>query len=172
VDLFQLGIPAWQLVVRCIVIDIVLLTALRVFGKREIGQFTLYDLVLILLVANAVQPAMTGPDSSLLGGIIIIGGLVTFNFVLSQLNRFSFVHRLLFAEPRVIIRDGAYLQEALDLEGLDRPEIEEAIREHGVENVSMVKLGVLESDGNISIIPRDRASHHPQRRRVRFVRRG
>lgn len=169
-DLFQLSIPAWQLIVRCVVIDVVLLTALRVFGKREIGQFTLYDLVLILLVANAVQPAMTGPDNSLLGGIIIIAGLVFFNFVLSQLNRFSVVHRLLFAQPRTIIRDGAYLEEALNLEGLDKPEIDEAIREHGVENVSMVKLGVLESDGNISIIARDQVAH-PSRRRVRFVKR-
>jgi uncharacterized membrane protein YcaP (DUF421 family) len=171
VELFQLGVPAWQLVLRCIVIDVVLLAALRLFGKREVGQFTLYDLVLILLVANAVQPAMTGPDSSLAGGLIIIGSLILFNYLLSQLNRLSFFHRLLFAQPRVVIQDGRYVDHALEAEGLDHSELEEAIREHGVENVSGVKLGVLESDGNISIIPKD-ARGHPVRRRVRYVRRG
>ena len=72
-QLFHFGVPFWQLIVRSAVIYLVLLAALRLFGKREVGQFTLYDLVLILLVANAVQPAMTGPDASLGGGMIIIG---------------------------------------------------------------------------------------------------
>jgi uncharacterized membrane protein YcaP (DUF421 family) len=170
VDLVQLGIPGWELVVRCIVIDVVLLSALRIFGKREIGQFTLYDLVLILLVANAVQPAMTGPDNSLVGGLIIIGSLVLFNYGLSHLNRVEFFHRLLFSPPRTIIRDGQYLEAALDAEGLDKGEVEEACREHGVENVQSVKLGVLESDGSISIVPKESRSH-PMRRRVRYVRR-
>lgn len=169
-DLFQMSIPAWEFVVRSIVIDVALLTALRLFGKREIGQFTLYDLVLILLVANAVQPAMTGPDSSLLGGLIIIGALVLFNYGLANLNRIGFFHRLLFSPPRVIIKDGQFIDSALEAEDVDRPEIEEAIREHGVENVSKVRLAVLESDGNISVIPKDSPRQH-QRRRVRFVRR-
>jgi len=170
VDLFQLAVPAWQLIVRCIVIDVVLLTALRIFGKREVGQFTLYDLVLILLVANAVQPAMTGPDSSLSGGLIIIGGLVVFNYALSQLNRIGFFHRLLFSPPRVVIRDGHYIDSAIEAEGLDKSLLDEAIREHGVDSVAGVKLGLLESDGNISVVPED-SRPQPQRRRVRWVRR-
>jgi uncharacterized membrane protein YcaP (DUF421 family) len=170
VDLIQLSIPAWELVIRCIVIDVVLLAALRVFGKREIGQFTLYDLVLILLVANAVQPAMTGPDNSLLGGLLIIGSLVVFNNGLSQLNRIPVFHRLLFSPPRTIIRDGQYLDSAMDAEGVDKSEVEEAVREHGVKDVSAVKLGVLESDGTISIVPKESRSR-PMRHRVRFVRR-
>jgi uncharacterized membrane protein YcaP (DUF421 family) len=170
-DVFQLSVPAWQLVARCVVIDVVLLVALRVFGKRQVGQFTLYDLVLILLVANAVQPAMTGPDSSLTGGVIIIAGLVFFNWLLGQLDRVHLIHRLLFAEPRVVIRDGQYLEDALRSEGLDHDEIDEAIREHGVPGVGQVKLGMLESDGNISIIANE-SRGRPARRKVRYVRRG
>src|SRR5207244_11173692 len=94
-DLFHFGVSPWEFVVRCIVIDAVLLTALRIFGKREVGQFTLYDLVLILLVANAVQPAMTGPDYSLGGGLIIIGVLVLFNAGIARLDRYRVFHRLL-----------------------------------------------------------------------------
>lgn len=68
----HLAIPVWQIIVRSVVIYVVLLLGLRVFGKREVGQSTVFDLVLVLLVANAVQPAMTGPDSSLTGGSVII----------------------------------------------------------------------------------------------------
>jgi uncharacterized membrane protein YcaP (DUF421 family) len=171
VDLFHFGIPAWEFVVRCIGIDVVLLVALRLFGKRELGQFTLYDLVLILLVANAVQPAMTGPDSSLGGGFIIIGVLVLFNFGLGRLDRYRFFHRLLVPSPRLLIRDGAFVDAALRHEGVDRQECEMAMREHGVRDVSDVKLGVLESDGSISIVPRDSKTMRT-RRVVRFVHHG
>ena len=71
-ELFGTAVPAWELALRSSVIYLVLLVGLRLSGKREIGQFTLVDLVLVLLVANAVQPAMTGPDSSLTGGVIIV----------------------------------------------------------------------------------------------------
>src|SRR5438270_9005205 len=101
-QLFHFGVPFWQLIVRSAVIYLALLAALRVFGKREVGQFTLYDLVLILLVANAVQPAMTGPDNSLAGGVIIIAALILLNFVVGRLDRFGLFHRLLEPEPSIV----------------------------------------------------------------------
>lgn len=169
--LFTFSIPAWQLVVRSLVIYLVFLTAFRVFGKREVGQFTLYDLVLVLLVANAVQPAMTGPDSSLGGGLIIIGVLVLLNFVLGRLDRYRFFHRMLAPSPRVIIRDGHYLAGPMRREGVDREQADMAIREHGLADVGGVQLGVLESDGTISIVPAD-ARTIRTRRRVRYVKHG
>jgi uncharacterized membrane protein YcaP (DUF421 family) len=78
--------PAWDLVLRCVVIYFALLAGLRLTGKREVGQITLFDLVFVLLVANAVQPAMTGPDSSLLGGLIIIVVLLTINLLIDRLR--------------------------------------------------------------------------------------
>jgi len=170
-DLFSLGIPAWEFVVRCVVIDAVLLVMLRLFGKRELGQFTLYDLILILLVANAVQPAMTGPDSSLLGGLIIIATLVLFNFLISRLDGNRLFHRLLVPPPRIIIEGGRYVERAMEHEGVDQQACETAIREHGVNDVSEVRLGVLEPDGSISIVPMDSKVVHT-RRKVRFLRHG
>jgi len=166
--LFQLAIPPWEFVVRCIVIDVVLLAMLRIFGKREVGQFTLYDLVLILLVANAVQPALTGPDSSLLGGLLIIGVLVLFNTALGRLDRYRVFHRFLAPMPRIVIRDGHYVERAMQNEGVDRDEVNMAIREHGLADVSKVRLGVLEADGTISIVPID-APALRSRRVVRYV---
>jgi uncharacterized membrane protein YcaP (DUF421 family) len=164
-------VAPWELVLRSLVIYLGLLIALRLFGKREVGQFTLYDLVLVLLVANAVQPAMTGPDTSLAGGLLIIGTLVLANMAIASLDRWNVFHRLFAPQPTVIIRDGHYLPDRLRREGVTEEECESAIREHGLEGVAAVRLGVLEPDGSISIVPMD-VQVSRTRRRVRFQKRG
>jgi uncharacterized membrane protein YcaP (DUF421 family) len=166
-SLLGFGVSPWELVLRSVLIYVALLVALRIFGKREVGQVTLYDLVLILLVANAVQPAMTGPDNSLLGGLVIIAALVLLNFVVGQLDRFGLFHRLLQPEPAIVVRDGQYLAGNMRREGVDREEVESAIREHGLEDVSQVQMAVLEPDGTISIVSRDAEVQHTKRR-VRY----
>ena len=147
-----------------------LLIALRVFGKREIGQFTIYDLVFILLVANALQPAMTGPDTSVLGGIILILVLVGTNFAIGRLDRVPRIHELLSGSPAVIIKNGKFIPAALKREGVTIDEAEMAIREHGVDDLKDVELGVLEPDGTISIVPTGDANRKSMRK-VRFLRR-
>jgi uncharacterized membrane protein YcaP (DUF421 family) len=169
--MLNFGIPPWELVVRAIVIYVALLGALRLFGKREVGQFTLYDLVLVLLVANAVQPAMTGPDSSLAGGILIIATLILLNWAIGQLDRFRIFHRLFQPQPSLIIKDGHYLTDRMRREGVDLDETQMAIREHGLRDVSEVQMGVLEPDGTISIVGKD-ALVKRTKRRVRYVRHG
>jgi uncharacterized membrane protein YcaP (DUF421 family) len=151
--------------VRSAAIYVAMLLAFRLAGKRQIGQFTIFDLVLVLLVANAVQPAMTGPDSSLLGGLIIIATLVGVNFGVAQLDRIERFHVIFMPPPTEIIRDGKFLEDAMDREGVDREEVEMAIREHGLKEISEVELGVLEPDGSISIIGKDTQTR--TRRRVR-----
>ena len=165
--MFNFTIAPWEIVVRSVLIYAALLFALRIFGKREVGQMTLYDLVLILLVANAVQPAMTGPDNSLAGGIVIIAALVLLNFLIGRLDRFGFFHRLLEPEPTIVIRDGQYLLHNMRREGVEREELETAIREHGLESVTQVQMGVLEPDGTISIVGQGSEVAHTKRR-VRY----
>jgi uncharacterized membrane protein YcaP (DUF421 family) len=140
--------------------------ALRIFGKREVGQFTLYDLVFILLVANALQPAITGPDNSVGGGIVLILALVLTNAGVARLDRIPRFRRILAAPPAVIIKDGEYLSEVMKREGVDQQEAETAMREHGVADVKDVQLGVLEPDGSISIVAPGNATR--TRRKVRF----
>ncbi|HKC18755.1 MAG TPA: YetF domain-containing protein [Candidatus Dormibacteraeota bacterium] len=159
-----------ELVARAVIVYIALLVALRVFGKREVGQFTIYDLVFVLLVANALQPAMTGPDSSLVGGLVLIAALVTANAVVAGLDQVPVIHRLFTPAPAVIIRDGAYLPREMQREGVTEDEIEMAIREHGLSDAKEVKLGVLEADGTISVVPKDSVLHKPKHR-VRFLKR-
>ena len=138
---------------RALLIYAGLLITLRLFGKREVGQFTLYDLVFILLVANALQPAITGPDTSLLGGFILIITLVGLNYVVGKLDNLPRFHRLFTPAPAVIVRNGKYMTDVMNREGVDQDEVEMAMREHGVTDMKEVQLGVLEPDGTISIVP-------------------
>jgi uncharacterized membrane protein YcaP (DUF421 family) len=156
-------------VVRGVVIYLALLVALRVFGKREIGQFTLYDLVFILLVANALQPAITGTDSSLVGGLVLIVALVLTNFVVGKLDNIPQLHRFLSPPPAVLVRNGMLQRRAMQREGVDREEVEMAAREHGVKDLKEVEEAVLEEDGSISIVAT--GSGPRPKRRVRFNRR-
>jgi uncharacterized membrane protein YcaP (DUF421 family) len=169
----SLAVPWWELVVRSVVIYLAMIVALRVFGKRQIGQFTIFDLVLILLVANAVQPAMTGPDNSLLGGVIIIVALVLADGLVAVARaRIPFVNSLLEPRPTVIGEDGRWLMQAMEREDVTIADAEMALREHGIASVTDVQLAVLEADGSISVVPKDRdgAGRRP-RRRFRLLRR-
>lgn len=165
-------VPPLELALRAAVIYVAMVVMLRLFGKREVGQFTLFDLVLILLVANAVQPAMTGPDNSLSGGLVIILTLVLVNRVVASARaRIPGVRRLIESQPTVLARDGAWINGALAREDLDLQDCEAALRTHGVARIEDVELAVLESDGTISVVPRDRSSVPATRRKptVRLV---
>jgi uncharacterized membrane protein YcaP (DUF421 family) len=147
------SLPWWELVLRAVAIYVALLLALRLFGKREVGQFTLYDLVFVLLVANALQPAITGPDTSVVGGLILIVALVGTNYLVGKLDNLPRFHRLFTPAPAVIVKDGKYLGDVMKREGVDEEEVEMAMREHGVVDLKEVQLAVLEPDGTISVVP-------------------
>lgn len=168
--MLALGVPWWELVLRAIAIYVALFAALRLLGKRQLGQLAIHDLVFLLLVSNAVQPAVTGPDASLVGGIVIVVTLAIVNVVVARLELLGFFHRLLLPAPTVVIQNGRYLEDALRREQVDRELVDASIREHGLEDVSEVQLGVLEVDGTISIVPAE-ARTFRSRRRVRGIRR-
>ena len=153
--------------IRAVVIYVALLVALRIFGKREVGQFTLYDLVFILLVANALQPAITGPDTSVVGGLVLIAALVASNFVVGRLDSLPRFHRLFSPHPAVVVMDGKYLPEVMNREGVDKDEVEMSMREHGITDLKDVQIAVLEADGSISIVPTGTAVQRTKRR-VRY----
>ena len=171
--MWTLTVPWWELIVRSAVIYFALIVALRLFGKRQIGQFTIFDLVLILLVANAVQPAMTGPDNSLVGGLIIIGSLVAVDGVVGLARaRVPIVNQLLEPRPTVLAEDGKWQTKAMEEQDVTLEDGEMALREHGIGDIGDVELAVLEADGSISVVPKDHsASGRRPRRRFRLLRR-
>ena len=155
-DPWRLAISPAELVLRSLAVYAVFLVALRVSGKRELGQFTIFDLAAVLLAANALQPAITGPDASLPGAAIIVVTLFLANRTVAVARlRSAVVRRFLDVAPTTIARDGAWIHAALDREELDDEDLAAALREHGLETVEQVKLAVLEHDGSISIVQRD-----------------
>lgn len=148
---------------RTLTIYLLLVTGLRLTGKRQIGQMTPSDLVMLLLIANAVQNAMTGGDVTLLGGIVAAITLLGGNFLISYLRLKNPKIRI-FSEgtPTVLVTSGKIVKENLLKEEIDLPELETAVREHGVRDISDVDLAVLEIDGTISVVPLDKPMIKPK----------
>ena len=170
---WRLGASPLELIVRSLVVYAIFLAALRVSGKRELGQFTIFDLAVVLLASNALQPAMTGRDASLPGALVIIVTLFGVNRIVAWgRRRFAAVRRLLDVSPTTIAEDGAWLQEALAHEGLDDEDLQSALREHGLESVSEVRLATMEQDGSISVVPREGSAVHIRQRHRRYRARG
>jgi uncharacterized membrane protein YcaP (DUF421 family) len=162
-DLVSLGIVAF----RTVVVYVALLLGLRVFGKRELGQMTSFDLVVILVVSNAVQNAMVGPDTSLTGGLLAAATLLTANWVVDRLDlRWSWLHRRVVGEPSLLVNQGQFIDDHLRREGVSRDEVMQALREHGIVDLEQVQMAVLEVDGTISVVPAD-AKTTRTRRRIR-----
>lgn len=174
--MWQLGISPLELVARTTIIYVLFFGALRLSGKREIGQFTLFDLALVLLAANALQPAITGSDQSILGGAVILTTIFVLNRVVAEARvRIPFVRRLLEFTPATIGRDGRWIHSQLARQGIDLGDAEAALRQHGLERVSQMKLATLEEDGSISIVAIDGGSDGSsgaQHRRRRYRRAG
>ncbi len=170
--MFDLDINGWSIVARTLIVYVALVVGLRLAGKRELGQMTPFDLVVILLIANAVQNAMVGPDTSVTGGLIAAGVLVTVNYgVALARERLPWLRRAVEGTPTLLINDGQFVHEHLLREGLNEDEVLMAIREHGVAEVKGVRMAVLETDGSISIVPID-AGAIRTRRHVRFAKKG
>jgi len=172
VGILQLTIPCTHLVILAVISYVVFFVGLRLFGKRDLGQLTTFDLVLVLLVANALQPAITGPDNSVTGGVIIITILLVFNRMVALVrNRWPWFDALIDPPPTVVVQDGEISKPALEKEGLSETDVEMAIREHGIDKLSDVKQAVLENDGSISVVTKGTGERFRRRRRVRFLKR-
>lgn len=162
-----------EIAVRTTIIYVVVLVGIRLTGKREVGQMTPFDLVLLLLISNAVQNAMTGPDTSVTGGLVAAVTLLAVNAVVSRLAwRYTKVRKLVEGTPTLLIHSGKILEENLAKEELTRESLQQALREHSVASVEEVKLAVLEVDGSISVLKNDdmpsvARPHH----RIRFLQR-
>lgn len=138
---------------RSAVVYAFMLIAFRIFGKRELSQLSISDLVLVLLISNAVQNAMVGECTSLSGGLTAAGVLFLLNYGIGYLKfRYRKVNKILHSEPVILIYDGKINKKNMNENLLTIDELEAAIREHGVEKIEQVHSAILENDGNISVI--------------------
>ena len=141
--------------IRTGLVYLFLVIGLRLAGRREVGQMSILDLVVILVIANGVQNAMVGENTTLAGGLISAATLLILDRALNTLlKRNRRLGRILEGEPILIVSGGKVLPEAMRRTRIDRDELDAAVRSHGVASVSDVSLAVVEADGRISVIPR------------------
>lgn len=153
--MFEMGTPAWGIVVRTLLVYLAVFVGLRLAGKRELGQMTVFDLVVILLISNAVQNAMVGADASVQGGVLASVVLLTANRLVAFLRLHRGVWgRLIEGTPTVLIENGQLIEPHLKKERVEQAELEMVMREHGVASLDDVQLAILETDGSISIVPK------------------
>jgi uncharacterized membrane protein YcaP (DUF421 family) len=145
-----------EIALRTVIIYCVVLLGVRLSGKREVGQMTPFDLTLLLLISNSVQNAMTGPDTSLVGGLVAACTLLVMNYLIADLSganrRFR---KFIQGQPSLLIHDGQVIEAHMAKEHVSMDELQRALRERGIANYHDVALAVLEVDGSISCLKYD-----------------
>jgi len=155
--MLNLAIPWWEFIVRGVIVYGFLIVLLRVTGKRQVGQLAPFDLVLLLVLSNAVQNSMNGGDNSLVGGLVSATTLVAINWVVSLATFKS--KRLAAAiegRPQLLVHNGKVYEDVLAHAQLTHHELNSALRQAGCACVEDVHTAVLENNGTISVTPRDR----------------
>ncbi len=161
-----------EIFLRTAAIYIVVLVGVRLSGKREVGQMTPFDLTLLLLLSNAVQNAMTGPDTTLVGGVVAAVTLLVLNYFVAEVSggnrRFR---KFVQGQPSLLVHDGEVIAPHMAREHVSMDELQRALREHGVASCRDVALAVLEVDGSISCLKYDDLNpnsnnHLAQRRKI------
>jgi uncharacterized membrane protein YcaP (DUF421 family) len=153
--MWNLAIPIWELILRSVVVYVFLLVLLRLTGKRQVGQLAPFDLVLLLVLSNAVQNSMNGGDNSLIGGLISATTLVLLNGLLGIATfRSKRFEDLVEGQPLVLIHNGKLYTNVMQSAKLTHHEIDSALRRAGCTCVEEVHTAVLENNGSISVVPR------------------
>lgn len=158
--------PYLIIVLKSISVYVFIIVAIRLFGKKELSQLSIIDLVFILLISNSVQNAMVGSDSSLQGGISAALGLFLCNYILRFfLLRSKKFSKVMQGEEIVIVLNGKLLQDGLKRAGMTEEELEMIVREHNVKTIENADLVVLEVDGNVSVLTSDFSKKTIKRRK-------
>ena len=148
-------VPVAEKIVRSVVVYLFLLAAFRFTGKRQVGQLTPFDLVVLLIISNVVQNAVIGPDNSLGGGLLGAVVILILNGLLVEVTyRSKRLRRLLEAAPTILVHNGRLLEKNLARERISLDDLHAAMRRAGVIDVEHVHVAMLEENGGISVIPR------------------
>jgi uncharacterized membrane protein YcaP (DUF421 family) len=164
----SISIP--EIIVRTVIVYLFIVVAIRLFGKREIAQLSITDLVLILLISNSVQSAMVGVDVSLAGGLAAAVTLFLVNFTFGKIfYKSKTLTGLIEGHPLILIYEGEIMSENLKKVEITKEELAAVVREHGVEKISEVNMAVLETDGNISVLSDDYKKRTKRRRAHKVI---
>ncbi len=151
--MFALSVPWWELIVRGVVVYVFLLALLRITGKRQVGQLAPFDLVLLLVLANAVQNSMNAGDNSLVGGLVTAATLIGLNFLVSFVtHRSKMLEAIVEGRPQILIHNGTLFEDVMAKAQLTHHELNAALRRAGAASVAEVRSAILENNGAISVV--------------------
>lgn len=143
----------WEFVVRAILVYLFLLVILRLTGKRQVGQLAPFDLVMLLVLSNAVQNSMNGGDNSITGGVILVCTLIALNWSISYLTfRSKKLEALVEGRPVVLVHNGHVDRQAMRSVQLTMHELDAALRAEGCSGVEDVRFALLENNGHITAL--------------------
>ena len=156
--MFDLAMPWWAFVLRACIVYFILLALIRASGKRTMGQFTPFDMLLVVLLGNAVQNALLGQDTSVGGGLLLAATLLLLNWLVGLVSaRSARMEALVEGVPVLLARDGQVYKDVLRRELISRADFDKAMRESGVEDIEDIRMAVLETNGHITLVTRDRS---------------
>jgi len=151
----------WHFVVRAVVVYVFLIVILRLTGKRQVGQLAPFDLVLLLVLSNAVQNAMNGGDNSLTGGLISATTLVGLNWIVGWATfRSKRLEKLIEGRPIILIHDGQVRHDALNRVKMTTHELKAALRAEGCAREADVRFAIVENNGHVTVIPMENHNGH------------
>ena len=155
-EMFDLAMPWWAFVLRACIVYFILLLLIRVSGKRTMGQFTPFDMLLVVLLGNAVQNALLGQDTSVGGGLLLALTLLVLNWLVGLVSaRSARMEALVEGVPVLLARDGKVYKDVLRRELISRADFDKAMRESGIENLEDIHMAVLETNGHITLVMRN-----------------
>ena len=153
--MWHAAVPWWELVLRSAVVYVFLLVLLRLTGKRQVGQLAPFDLVLLLVLSNAVQNSMNAGDNSLIGGLVAASTLVALNMLVGVATyRNKTLEALVEGRPQILIHSGKLYPQVMRDARLTHHELNAALRATGCACIEDVQYAVLENNGTISVVPR------------------
>ena len=157
--MLTMAVPWWEFVVRGVAVYLFLLVFLRITGRRQTGQYAPFDLVLLLILSNAVQNSMNGGDNSLIGGLISASTLIACHALLSRLTyHFASLRKLVNGKPKVLIHQGLVQPNLMTQEQVTAEDLAAALRSNGCLNAHDVERATIETNGQITVVLRKRSA--------------
>jgi uncharacterized membrane protein YcaP (DUF421 family) len=163
--MFELDVNALELVARAVLIYVALLVMMRIAGKRDVGQLSVIDLLVVLLIAEGVSSALQAGNESITGALISAAVIIALNRLIAIMgDTIPIFSQVVEGTPTEIVRDGRMLRSSMHKESITEDELMAAIRSHGIEDLHEVRRAVLENDGTISVISDEKTTQKPKRR--------
>jgi uncharacterized membrane protein YcaP (DUF421 family) len=159
--MFQLAMPWWQFAMRAAIVYVVVLLLIRLSGKHTLGELSIFDLLVVIVVGSSLRTSMIGNDKSLPGGLLVVATLLLMDFIAAWLaSRYRRIDRVVQGRPVLLARNGKLFEDVLRRCRIPRSNFDTAMRKKGCDDIRRVRYAILEPNGSITIRKRAERGEH------------